>query len=106
MCVCVLTEKSWSLSISSLHYEVNKKIFSEFETHLPLIFSKREHWYLVVCVHVCVCVCAYVQLLSCVQLFATLWTVACQAPLSLEYSQQEHWSGLPFAPPGDLPNSM
>ena len=38
-----------------------------------------------------------------VQLFATLWTVACQAPLSVGFSRQEHWSGLPCPPPGDLP---
>ena len=37
-----------------------------------------------------------VQSLSRVQLFATLWTVACQAPLSTGFSRQEHWSGLPF----------
>ena len=39
-----------------------------------------------------------------VQLFATLWTVAQQAPLSMGFSRQEYWSGLPFPPPGDLPN--
>ena len=33
-----------------------------------------------------------------------LMTVACQAPLSVEFSRQEHWSGLPFPPPGDLPD--
>ena len=47
-------------------------------------------------------VCA--QLLSCVQLLATPWTVAHQAPLSLEFSRQEYWNGLTFPPPGDLPN--
>ena len=36
--------------------------------------------------------------------FATPWTVARQAPLSVEFSRQEYWSGLPFPPPGDLPN--
>ena len=35
---------------------------------------------------------------------ATLWTAACQAPLSMGFSRQESWSGLPFPPPGDLPN--
>ena len=35
---------------------------------------------------------------------ATLWTVACQAPLSLEFSRQEYWSELPWPPPGDLPH--
>ena len=42
--------------------------------------------------------------LSHVQLFVTLWTVAPQAPLSMGFSRQESWSGLPFPPPGDLPN--
>ena len=44
------------------------------------------------------------KLLSCVWLFATPWTVAHQAPLSIELSRQEHWSGWPFPPPRDLPN--
>ena len=44
------------------------------------------------------------ELLSCVQLFATPWTVACQAPLSMGFLRQEYWSGLPFPSPGDLPN--
>ena len=39
-----------------------------------------------------------------VQLFATPWTTACQAPLSMGFSRQEYWSGLPCSPPGDLPN--
>ena len=40
--------------------------------------------------------------LSCVQLFATLWTVAHQVPPSMGFSRQEYWSGLPFPSPGDL----
>ena len=39
-----------------------------------------------------------------VQLFVTLWTVAQQVPLSIGFSRQEHWNGLPFPTPGDLPN--
>ena len=39
-----------------------------------------------------------------VPLFATLWTLAHQAPLSMGFSRQEYWSGMPFSPPGDLPN--
>ena len=42
--------------------------------------------------------------LSRVRLFMTPWTVACQAPLSIGFSRQEYWSGLPFPSPGDLPN--
>ena len=46
-------------------------------------------------------------ILSCfshVQLFLTHWTVACQAPLSMGFSRQEYWCGLPCPPPGDLPH--
>ena len=45
-----------------------------------------------------------VKWLSRVQLFVTPWTVACQAPLSMGFSRQEYWSGLPCPPPGDLPD--
>ena len=51
---------------------------------------------------VCVCVCVLVA-----QLHLTLyhpWTVAHQAPLSMGFSRQEYWSGLPFPSPGDLLN--
>ena len=44
------------------------------------------------------------QSLGRVQLFATPWTVAYQAPPSMGFSRQEYWSGLPFPSPGDLPN--
>ena len=42
--------------------------------------------------------------MSCVRLFVTPWTVACQAPLSIDFSRQDYWSGLPFPFPGDLPD--
>ena len=45
-----------------------------------------------------------VRMLSHVQLFVTPWTEAIQAPLSMAFSRQEYWSGLPFPPPGDLPH--
>ena len=48
---------------------------------------------------ICVCVLRHVQL------FATPWTVARQAPLPMELSRQEDWSGLPFPTSGDLPDS-
>ena len=74
------------------------------------------------CVCVCVCVCErerereterererererfVVQLLICVPLFSTPWTIAHQAPLSIGFSRQEYWSGWPFPSPGDLPD--
>ena len=42
---------------------------------------------------------------SCVQLCVTLWTVACQASLSMGFSREEYWSGQPCLPSGDLPDS-
>ena len=39
------------------------------------------------------------HLLSCVHLFVTPWTVACQAPLSMGFTRQDYWSGLPFPSP-------
>ena len=59
----------------------------------------------------CVCVCVCARALTCmlsrfsrVQLFATLWSVAHQAPLSMGFFRQEYWSGLSFPSPGDFPH--
>ena len=48
--------------------------------------------------------CLPAQSLSRVQLFATPWTVTLQVPLSMGFSRQEYWSGLPFPSPGDFPS--
>ena len=47
---------------------------------------------------------AAAQVLICIRLFETPWTVAPQAPLSMGFSRQEHWSGLPVPSPGGLPD--
>ena len=47
------------------------------------------------------CACGHI---SCVRLFVMLWTVALQTPLSMGFSRQEYWSGLPFPSPEDLPD--
>ena len=70
------------------------------EFHLeyaPTARSKRYSDFLLVML-----VCA--QLLSHVYLFVTLWTVACQALLSIGFFRQEYWSGLPLPTSGDLPD--
>ena len=59
---------------------------------------------------VCVCVYIYIYIChlvpkSCLTL-ATLWSAAYQAPLSMGFPKQEHWSGLPFPSPGDLPDPV
>ena len=48
--------------------------------------------------------CLHAYLFNCVRLFDTLWTIARQDPLSMEFSRQEYWSGLPFPSPRDLPH--
>ena len=50
-----------------------------------------------------VCACYVLSRFSYVRLFVSLWTVAHQAPLSMGFSRQEYWSGLPWPPPRDLP---
>ena len=58
---------------------------------VSVAFFLMRHWY------ICVCVCSHVWF--CV----TPWTAACQALLSMGFSRQENWNGLPFPAPGDLP---
>ena len=71
---------------------------------------KKGIRYKCVCVCACVCVCVYArtraraQLLSHIQLFVTAWTVARQAPLSMQFSKREYWSGFPCPRPGDVPD--
>ena len=60
--------------------------------HLPCFFFPL--WYDIV----------HTQSVSCVELFESPWTVARQAPLSMEFPRQEYWSGLPFPHPRDLSN--
>ena len=69
---------------------------------LPQIFSKfRNFCFLDICKYYLVVV---LSRFSHVQLFATPWTIALQALLSMGFSRQEYWSGLPFPSPEDLPD--
>ena len=61
--------------------------------------STRCHIYIYTHIYMCMLSC-----FSHVLLFATLWTVTCQVPVSMRYSREEYWSGLPCPPPRDLPN--
>ena len=62
------------------------------------LMVQLSHLYMTTGKTMCVC------MLSCVWHFATPWTIAGQAPLSMNFSRWEYWSGLPFPPPGDLPD--
>ena len=81
------------------------KIWPFYLHHIPCIpdsqiinFSPDLHWTIK---HPCACV---LSCFSCIWLFATLWTIACQVPLSMGFFRQEYWSALPCPPPGHLPN--
>ena len=52
----------------------------------------------------CVCVCVCVLVTQLCPTLATPWTISHQAPLSVKFSRQEYWSGLPFSSPADLPD--
>ena len=66
---------------------------------LPHRYTDRSHTDIHTYMHVCM-----LSHLSQVQLFVTLWTIACQVPLSMGFSRKEYWNGLPCPPPGDLPD--
>ena len=111
---CVLSRRSLRLSsfitsffiglISSyFHHSFNSLIHSSASVIL-LLFPSSVFYISVI---VFISVCSLVLLLSCfscVWLFETPWTVAHQAPLFMEFSRQEYWSGLPCPSPGDLPD--
>ena len=79
----------------------NKKIFTEIKVELREIITRGtefpRYWYAFIGLE-------WVKSLSHIQLFATPWTVAHQAPWSMGFSRHEYWSGLPFPSPGNLPN--
>ena len=96
-CICLFTLRELSLAlftdIASRQVSpvpLPKGFLSEFLAFVSLPVSGM---------HTCM-----LSRFSSLQLFETLWTVAHQAPLSTGFSKQKYWSGLPFSPPGDLPD--
>ena len=74
--------------------------------NLQFIWKRQDwgRWHLIFpVIYSCVCVCM-LNHFSSVWLCATLWTVACQTPLSMGFCRQKYWSGLLCSPPEDLPN--
>ena len=96
--------------LHTTHFNYGRKLFPTI-WKLPLKITQFGY-FLICCLgnNVVIDISAFlpnvncVKSLSCVQLFATPWTVAYQAPLSMEFSRQEYWTGLPFPSPGDLPD--
>ena len=80
----------------------------EFVNKVNILFpgnsqSEALHEDLILWLHLGLGVHPSMLILGHVRLLVTPWTVAHQAPLSIEFSRQEYWSGLPFPPSGDLP---
>ena len=75
-----------------------------FQTPFPSALLAEEFSHLLAVVKISVCA-RVLSRFSHVSLFATPWTMACQAPLSMGFSRQEYWSGLPFPSLGVLPNT-
>ena len=91
MCVCVCVCMVWGGKLESSYPTTSAQSMSStvLKAQLaPIIIFPEWTW----------------QSLSHVWFFVTPWTVAHQAPLSMEFSRQEYWSRLPFPSPGDLPN--
>ena len=88
--------------------------FISWTFHFPLHFQGfflqssvcNPSWLFFYNTYICVCMyaCCVLGHFSRVQLFATPWTVALQASLSMGLPRQEYWNGLPYPPPGDLPD--
>ena len=89
-----------------MHFKHNpgldKEVLYDYSTQSPNLnkIDKNKAWLGCFKYSVCACVFSY---FSHVWLWATLWTVACQAPLSMGFSRQEYWSGLPCPPQGIFP---
>ena len=77
----------------TFHEGQGKPVSELFENIQLFPFQKKSNF-----------LCVHAQSLSHVQLSATPWITAHQAPLSMGFSRQEYWNGLPFPPPGDLPD--
>ena len=85
----------WSFCVVGLLLCLASALQGLSQGYFSQVKSKKRHH---------ICQRSEVKSLSHVRLFATPWTVAYQAPLSMRFSRQEYWSGLPFPSPGDLPN--
>ena len=88
------------LAVSVKFQRIEHFLYCEQGKQIHLYFYKRTYYCFSEIKEAVLCMLGR---FSSFRLFASLWTVACQAPLSMRFSRQEYWSGLPCPPPGDLP---
>ena len=100
----VRTRSAWEKETRSTCFRIrnSSQTWKENLVLLHITFHKTRKHTLQLRGLMVMCLCA--PLLSLVQLFVTLWTVGCQAPLSKAFFRKEYWSGLPFPSPVDLPD--
>ena len=114
MCVCMLSlsvmstlcdPMNYSLPGSSVHGLLQTKILEWVAIPFSRGSSRPKDWTWVSCItDRFFTIWATRKSFSCVRLFVTPWTIACQAPLSMDFSRQECWSVKPFSSPAFLPN--
>ena len=114
--ILIYAQHRWALRASCCEMHLSQKdkccvIPCLWRNLQPVISDCEIIEKLCLCMCVCVGLCyqflAHAYMLSCFShgpLFSTLWTIALQASMSMGFSRQEYWSGLPCPPPGDLPH--
>ena len=101
----LLTRTCAALTISFAYHSFNKCILSVYKNVISDYYVLLNIILYIIVHSNKLLYCACPQSLSCIWLFATPWTVACHAPLSMGFSRQEYWSALVFPPPGERPNA-
>ena len=95
--------KSPSNTLSSTFFPVIIKLYTALISQI-VITHTHTHTHTHIYIHTQTCTYGHAQSICQVRLFATPWTIAYQAPLSIDFSKQEYWSGQPFPTPGNLPD--
>ena len=100
VCFCFLPQTNFEIPQRALEY-FKRFVLSPYKkenvTGVRFIWYVKLHGFVLV-------IKSFPTLFFFSDSFTTPWTLACQAPLSMGFSRQEHWSGLPFPSPGDLPD--
>ena len=97
--ICIHLVKIKVLELQTLCLALSERIKNEYMTNFLSLMKNDQIHYQTIYVQVCM-----LSRFSRVRFFVTPWTVAHQALLSMGFSRQDYWSGLPCPPPGDLPD--
>ena len=98
-CGKIVLQKTLSANVAKLPTFFYLGVSWPFHKQHIFFWNDHQHQDCTAAMILCILSC-----FSCIWLLATLWTLACQVPLSMGFSRQEYWSGLPCPSPGDLPD--